>query len=92
MISQTVDLLVSFAYVNIMFMAIFAGSSYLLWDKNHSMQERVRKLETSAEIARDRVTYLYDQLSRVETKADVQATLEDLQETVDAFIQADKEN
>lgn len=35
------------------------------------LEDTVSQLRTSQEVARDRVSYLYDQLSRVETKVDV---------------------
>ncbi len=62
-----------------------------LIDKQAHQKDKIASLETSIEISRDRVTYLYDQLSRVETKVDINDKLEEIQEGLEAF-QEEKDN
>lgn len=70
------------------FMVLVALNGFLtfhLWDKITHLKDDVQELKASLETSRDRVTYLYDQVNRVETKVDVKDQIEQIvQEALEA--------
>lgn len=78
MMSNNEELFFYFSVVSLAWTTFMTMGFVWLTDQNH-------KTRHSLEREHDRVTYLYDQLSRVETKADVKETLAELKETIEAF-------
>lgn len=85
--SSISDLYYMLSGVTLLFFAASSFALIHLYDNVGKLKEQLKDLKTSAEIARDRVSYLYDQVSRVETKVDVKETLEDLHEAIQDFAQ-----
>jgi hypothetical protein len=77
------NLLMGLTGLTLIFFAVSSFFLVHLHDQVGKMKHTIQEMKNSQEIARDRVSYLYDQVSRVETKVDVKDTLEAIQEAIE---------
>ena len=85
------DLLYALMGLTLLFFAASSMAHIHLWDTAGKLKEDIRSLKSSMEIARDRVSYLYDQVSRVETKVDISDKLEEIQEALQEASEIDRD-
>lgn len=81
--NNPLDLLWPFFAINGLFMLVSCALVYHLSHKQHKQEDAINELKMEVMVARDRVTHLYDQVNRVETKVDVQDQLQEIQEAIE---------